>query len=247
MVCTVKSIKDFGAFVSLDEYDEKEGLIHVSEIAPGWVKHIMDYVREGQKVVCKVLSVEKKKGHIDLSLKDVKKSQRDEKIKEWKEEQKARKWFEIVTSSLGIGENEIENIRDILLDNYNGLYSAFEDAAINGVEVLKEIGIEEKCAEEMYRIASANIKKPVVQVKGYIELTCPLSDGVEVIKCALKEALSIELDDDEKLEIKYVGAPKYLIRVQSSDYKRAEKLLRSAAEKAIRYVRKRKGEGKLQL
>ena len=72
VVCTVKNVKNFGAFGDLDEYDGKEGFIHVAEVSSGWIKYIRDYVREGQKLVCKVLRVDKEKGHIDLSLKAVK-------------------------------------------------------------------------------------------------------------------------------------------------------------------------------
>ena len=36
VVCTVVNVVDFGAFVQLDEYDKKEGLIHISEVASGW-------------------------------------------------------------------------------------------------------------------------------------------------------------------------------------------------------------------
>ena len=71
VVCTVTSVKNFGAFVTLDEYDNKEGFIHVRDVATGWVKYIRDYIREGQKIVCKVLGVDSQKGHTDLSLKSV--------------------------------------------------------------------------------------------------------------------------------------------------------------------------------
>jgi len=37
VVCSVKKVTDFGAFVELDEYGQKEGLIHISEVASGWV------------------------------------------------------------------------------------------------------------------------------------------------------------------------------------------------------------------
>jgi len=89
VVCTVSNVKNFGAFVTLDEYESKEGFIHIAEVSSGWIKYIRDYVREGQKVVCKVLKVDKEKGHIDLSLKAVNEHQRREKIQEWKNEQKA--------------------------------------------------------------------------------------------------------------------------------------------------------------
>lgn len=80
VVCTVTRVKNFGAFVTLDEYDQKEGFIHVRDVTTGWVKYIRDYVREGQKVVCKVLGVDSQKGHIDLSLKSVNDHQKRERI-----------------------------------------------------------------------------------------------------------------------------------------------------------------------
>ncbi len=45
-----------------------EGLLHVSEISSSWIRNIRDFVREGQKMVLKVLRVDLEKGHIDLSL-----------------------------------------------------------------------------------------------------------------------------------------------------------------------------------
>ena len=50
IVGTVMKVQGFGAFVSLDEYPHKEGFIHISEIATGWVKRIRNHVREKQKL-----------------------------------------------------------------------------------------------------------------------------------------------------------------------------------------------------
>ena len=51
VVCNVTNVTDFGAYVELEEFKEKEGFIHISEIKAGWVKYVRDYIREGQKVV----------------------------------------------------------------------------------------------------------------------------------------------------------------------------------------------------
>ena len=67
VVCTVKNVTDFGAYVELEEFGGREGFIHNSEIKAGWVKYVRDYVREGQKIVCKVLNVDLPAA-IDLSL-----------------------------------------------------------------------------------------------------------------------------------------------------------------------------------
>ena len=57
VVAKVDEIEDFGVFADLEEYEDKRGLIHISEVASGWIKNVRDHVREGQIVVCKVLDV----------------------------------------------------------------------------------------------------------------------------------------------------------------------------------------------
>lgn len=62
----VSGITGFGAFVQLPE--NKTGLVHISEVATEYVKNISDYLKEGQQVQVKVLSVDKD-GKISLSIK----------------------------------------------------------------------------------------------------------------------------------------------------------------------------------
>ena len=40
LICTVKDIKQNGAYLSLDGYDGREGFVFVGEIAAGWVRNI---------------------------------------------------------------------------------------------------------------------------------------------------------------------------------------------------------------
>ena len=47
VVGTVKNVKDYGAFVTLDEYLEKEGFVHIADVSSGWIKYIRDHVWEG--------------------------------------------------------------------------------------------------------------------------------------------------------------------------------------------------------
>ena len=55
VVGKVDEIADFGVFVTLSEYEDKRGLVHVSEVASGWIKNVRDHVSTGQTVVAKVL------------------------------------------------------------------------------------------------------------------------------------------------------------------------------------------------
>ena len=59
-------LTNFGAFVSLP--DGKTGMVHISEVAPTYVKEIRDYLTENQEVKVKVLSVGDD-GRVSLSIK----------------------------------------------------------------------------------------------------------------------------------------------------------------------------------
>ncbi|HJJ62019.1 MAG TPA: S1 RNA-binding domain-containing protein, partial [Methanocorpusculum sp.] len=141
VVCSVVEVKDFAAFVTLDEYEKREGLIPIAEVARGWIKYIRDYIREGQKVVCKVLSVDTARGHIDLSLKDVNEHQRREKIQDWKNEQKAHKWIGFASEASKVPAKEYE---DAMYAEYASLYSAFEDIVLEPEKTLAKFDLSDE-------------------------------------------------------------------------------------------------------
>ncbi|MCL5437398.1 MAG: translation initiation factor IF-2 subunit alpha, partial [Candidatus Thermoplasmatota archaeon] len=166
VVCTVKDVKNFGAFVSLDEYGSREGFIHVSEIATGWVKYIRDHVKEGQKIVCKVTEVDRSKGHVNLSLKQVNDHQRREKIQQWKNENKARKLLDIFAEKIGQRPDEFyEKVGLPLIDRFGSLYAAFEAAATDK-NAIRKAGIPENYINDFNQIAAENIASPSVTIDG---------------------------------------------------------------------------------
>lgn len=63
----VKRVAPFGAFV---EVNGETGLVHISEISIDYVQDINDYVKVGDSVRVKVISLEEK-GKINLSIKRV--------------------------------------------------------------------------------------------------------------------------------------------------------------------------------
>jgi predicted RNA-binding protein with RPS1 domain len=64
---TVERIEDFGIFVNFGA--ERPGMVHVSEMADGYVKSPSDVVSRGDDVEVRVLKVNRKKRQIDLSMK----------------------------------------------------------------------------------------------------------------------------------------------------------------------------------
>jgi translation initiation factor 2 subunit 1 len=240
VVCTVQTIKDFVAFVSLDEYEGREGLIPISEVATGWIKYIRDHIREGQKVVCKVLHVDRNRGHIDLSLKDVNEHQRREKIREWKNNSKALKWIGFASEVSGEPK---EAITSALISEYGDLYTSFEDIVLHGDTNLKKLGLSKAVMEALVTIARDNVKIPKVTVTGTIVMQSNKPDGVNIIRRALRSA--DPKTDGAEIELTYLGAPNYRIKVTATDYKVAEKVLEKAANAAIGVIERADGEAKL--
>lgn len=123
VIATIETVTDYGAYAKLDEY-EKRGLLHVSEISSSWIRNIRDFVREGQKVVLKVLRVDHEKGHIDLSLRRVTKRERIDKVLLWKKERKAEALLHGVAEKVGLTSDEIYQKTGPAIEAKYDLYEA---------------------------------------------------------------------------------------------------------------------------
>ena len=64
----VVKIADFGAFVGLNAFTD--GMVHISELAPFRVERVSDIIKEGMIVPVKVISIDREKGRIGLSIKE---------------------------------------------------------------------------------------------------------------------------------------------------------------------------------
>lgn len=243
VVGMVREVQNFGAFITLDEYPAKEGFLHIAEVSTGWVKRIRDHVREQSRVVCKVLHVDKTRGHVDLSLKRVNDHQRREKIQEWKNETKAEKLLEIVATRLKKKSDDCwTEFGAKLAETYGNLYAAFETAA-GDEEALAAEGFKGKWIEQVNAVARENITVPFVDVKGYLEMSSTKPDGIKHLKEALEEASKSSDYEDVQISVKYLGAPLYMVKVRAPDYKVGEAQLEKAATAAVKVIKKRGGAG----
>jgi translation initiation factor 2 subunit 1 len=230
VVGTVDEIADFGVFVDMEGYEHR-GLVHISEVASGWIKNVRDHVSVGRTVVAKVLEVDESAQQVDLSLKDVNEHQRKQTIQKWKNQQKADKWME-----LAFGEDHgRDDVVEALSVEYESLYEAFEEAAIHGMDALDDVDLDDEAAQAVVQTARENVSVPYVNVTGYVDIRSPGSDGVDDVKEALRAAAGEgdhEVPEEVELEVSYVGAPEYRIEVQAPDYKTAEAELEAAAARA---------------
>lgn len=241
---TVQSIFRQGAFITLDEYGSKKGMLHLSEISLKWVRNIRDYVREGQKVVLLVLNVNPERGHIDLSLRRVGDAQRKRKLQDVKQRQRAEKLLKILADELKVSLDEVNNrIGDKLLKDFSSLYAGLEAIVVDN-SVVDKLSLDEEWKSTLIDVVEKNIKPPFVYITGYVELRSYEPEGVNIIKESLKNMGDYEHDSDSEIEVSYISPPIYQVKVRSKDYKSAEKLLRNATEEGIKYAEGHKSVGK---
>jgi len=235
VLCTVSNVQFHSVFVDLDEYG-KSGMIHISEVSPGRIRNIRDFVKEGKKVVCKVLRINREKGYIDLSLRRVNESEKRRKIDEIKREQNAEKIVEIAAGKIGMKTEELYSKFPEKLKT-GSLYEFFEEASKNE-SVLENLEIDNKHLKIIEETIKQRIKPVNVEIGGKLKITTFAPDGIEVIKESLKRAMEA---GKGRMSINYLGSGLYRFNVKASDYKEAEKLMKNATENAIGFVIKHEG------
>jgi translation initiation factor 2 subunit 1 len=245
VLATVKKVTDYGAYVTLEEYGDKEGLLHRSEISTSWVRNIRNHVREGQKLVLKVLRVNPAKKHIDLSRKRVTKRERIDKIYTFKHERKAETLLRVAAERLDKPVSEItDQAAGPMEETYGTLYAALEEASRGGPEPLTKIGVPADIAHVLAELAAERIQPQLVEIKGVLQLTSPQPDGVRLVKNALQAATDVPAAETARISIYSLAAPKYVLKVEAENYKDAETIMEKASETAIKAITKSGGEGR---
>ena len=221
VLCQVTKIYPNSVFVSLIEYNDS-GMIHISEVSPGRIRNLRDYVSVGRQIVCKVLRLDRARGHIDLSLRRVNSNQRREKLDEIKQELKAEQLVKnLAKKHKQKPEVLYKQITDKIFKEYSHLYLCFKDLVDEAAD-LEKIGLPKKLSTEITEAVLDKFKPKKITIKGEMRLQTYHSDGVERIKKSLQSVEKVS----ETLEVFYLGAGRYKLLIEDFDYKPAEATLK---------------------
>ena len=135
-------------------------------------------------------------------------------------------------------DKQIEELEDKIFSKYDSIYDAAFDVARNGIEVIDSLKLPKKTADAFVDVSS-KIKMPSVEIRGVLEITDSSHSGVENIKKSLHGFE--ENNQKDKVNVLYIGAPKYRISVISSDFKSAENTLKPILETIQKTTEKNKG------
>ena len=219
VLCKVDRIVGTTVFVSIEGNSERfrdgenksdnyragsgvEGSIVVSEISPGRIRNLRDFVVPKKKIVCKVLRTSK--GNIELSLRRVTIKEKNEVMNSFKQE---KRYISILKTILG---NEIDSFLKKIGDV--GLVDFMNEVKIKP-EILNKY-LEKKYVDKITEILSKDKKKRSI-VKKEIILRSNNSNGLFDIKDLFK-------DVSKNIEVLYLSAGKYSLKLESTDLKKAD-------------------------
>jgi len=203
VLCTVKAIEGTTAFIEID--DKTKGTISFSEIAPGRIRNIREFVTIGKKIVCKVLRV--KEDHLELSLRRVTTKEKEAVL----EADKKEKVLEAI-------------LKPILKEKTQAFLEKIAQDSLTRTEFFDKLKANPELTENYFTKPEAELVKKALkdkkekekEVKKTIILKSPNPSGLKDIKSTLN------LEDKEKsLEINYLGSSKFSVSIKGVNAKHA--------------------------
>lgn len=225
VLCKVTKLFPNAVFVELLEYGE-QGIVHISEVSPGRIRNLRDFVSIDRQIVCKVLRVDKINHHLDLSLRRVNSTQRIQKLDEIKQELKAEALIKNLSQKLSIPFEELyKKISVPLFKEYSHIYLCFKDI-VAGQTNIEKLGLDKKIAQELTDAVIEKFKPKKIELKGEMRIETYAPDGIEKIKATLTKIEKVS----PTVRTSYLGAGRYKIVIEDIDYKPAEKNIKKIEE-----------------
>lgn len=209
VICTVDKIAGTTVFVKIDG-TKKQGTIVMSEIAPGRIRNLREYVVPKKTIICKILAI--KNEQIELSLRRVKEKERKEVMEQFKLEKSYKSIFKSIL------KEKTQKIINQIKEKYR-INEFLNNAKENPKELEEMIGEED--TKKILEILKAQ-KTKTVSLKKTIHLTTTQSNGLTLIKGLL--------ENQKEVEIKYIAAGKYSIKREDKNLKQADFKIKEIAD-----------------
>lgn len=257
----VKSMADSGAYVSLLEYNNIEGMILFSELSRRRIRSISSLIKVGRTEPVMVLRVDKEKGYIDLSKRRVSEEDIQACEERYNKSKLVHSIMRHVAETMGIDLEDLYiHVGWPLYRKYGHAFEAFKlivndpDSILNPLtREVKEVGPD---GEEVTKVVPAlteevkdalvkNIRRRMtpqpLKIRADIEMKCFQFDGVIHIKEAMRKAEAAG-NKDCPVKIKLVAPPIYVLNTQTLDKEQGITVLSKAIEACTAEIERHKGK-----
>jgi translation initiation factor 2 subunit 1 len=218
VMVNVTEIGDMGAYVTLLEYDNIPGMILLSELSKRRIRSIHKLCRVNRHEVVTVLRVDKDKGYIDLSKRQV----APEDIAKCEDRyNKAKAVHSVLRHIASVKSLSLQDLyRSIgwpLYKKYGHAYDAFK-LALSGSEneIFDGLDVSDDVRAELVSYIKRRLAPQPVKIRSDIEVTCFTYEGIDAIKEALIEGETLGTSE-APVKIKLIAPPQYVMTSTTLD------------------------------
>jgi translation initiation factor 2 subunit 1 len=243
VMVNVRNIADMGAYVSLLEYNNIEGMILLSELSRRRIRSIHKLIRVNRNEVVMVLRVDKDKGYIDLSKRRV--SPEDVAACEDRFN-KAKAVHGVLRHMADRKKYYLEDLYETiawpLYKKYGHAFDAFKLAISDekgATDPFVDVDIPDELKEELKNYIRRKLAPQPIKIRSDIEVSCFTYEGIDAIREALNAGIAVSTENSP-IKIKLIAPPIYVLSTTTLEKEAGIALLNEAID-AIKTMIQGKG------
>mmetsp|Transcript_21516 Transcript_21516/g.46766 ORF Transcript_21516/g.46766 Transcript_21516/m.46766 type:complete len:341 (+) Transcript_21516:158-1180(+) len=251
VMVNVRTIADMGAYVSLLEYNNIEGLILLSELSRRRIRSINKLIRVGRNEVAMVLRVDKDKGYIDLSKRRVS----PEDVAACEDKFNKAKAVHGVLRHLAERrkcylEDLYERIAWPLYKKYGHAYDAFkialaEESTGGGDSEVQDpfstLVVPDDIIEELKLYIRRRLAPQPIKIRADVEVSCFTYEGIDAIRDALFAGIAVGTDNSP-IKIRLIAPPIYVLSTMTLEKEAGIALLQKSIDVILAKISEKGGK-----
>ena len=255
VMVNVRTVADMGAYVSLLEYNNIEGLILLSELSRRRIRSINKLIRVGRNEVVMVLRVDKEKGYIDLSKRRVS----PEDVAACEDKFNKAKAVHGVLRHLAERrkfylEDLYEKIAWPLYRKYGHAYDAFkialaEESSTGGggassseaEDPFATLDVPADVIDELKLYIRRRLAPQPIKIRADVEVSCFTYEGIDAIRDALFAGIAVGTENSP-IKIRLIAPPIYVLSTMTLEKDAGIALLQKAIDVILENISKKGGK-----
>lgn len=217
VMVVVNQVSEMGAYVSLLEYNNIEGMVLLSELSKRRIRSVQKLVRVGRNEVVVVLRVDREKGYIDLSKKRVSPEDVEKCEERFNKSKTVHSILRNVAERKGISIHHLYTcFAWPLYRKYGHAFDAFKEALKTPEQVFEGISLSEDIQRDLLLNIVRRMTPQKVKIRADVEVFCFEYEGIDAIKEALRQAEAVSTSQ-VPVKVKLVAPPLYVIISQTTE------------------------------
>jgi len=240
-----------GAYVSLLEYDGREGMINLGEISKKRIRSMLKILRIGSIEVLSVMSVDEEKGYINLSKKRVEPEMVPPKQEQFAKAKAVHGIMQHVSATHGLEVEDLcEKVSWPLHTKHKCAFTAFKRHVEGEFNIWEDVDFTKpgKDLSHLADVIKADVELHMkrrlvvstVRLMAKCEVSCHEYEGIDAIKEALQCGLKASKDGLE-VDIKLIAHPTFALTCMCQDTEQGVGVLSSALDLIKASIESKKG------